>query len=49
MPRLTALPKLYADGAVLERTAFDIEAASVMSVLGMFDRRFGGEGGRGGV
>jgi len=49
VPQLTALPKLYADGAVLERTAFDIEAASVMSVLGMFDRRFGGEGGRGGV
>ena len=43
VPQLTALPKLP---AAPERTAFDIEAASVMSVLKLFDRRFGADGGK---
>lgn len=46
VPQLTALPKLPAAPV---RTAFDIEAASVMSVLKMFDRRFGADGGPLGV
>ncbi|KAL6722213.1 hypothetical protein ACLMJK_001320 [Lecanora helva] len=46
VPQLTAIPKVSCQGSVEEvprRTAFDIEAASVMSVLKFFDRRFGAE------
>ena len=46
VPQLTALPK---SAAVSQRTAFDIEAASVMSVLKFFDRRFGEDGVKPGV
>lgn len=38
IPQLTAIPKA---SNTPERTAFDIEAASVMAVLKVFDRRFG--------
>lgn len=38
IPQLTAIPKL---SNAPKRTAFDIEAASVMAVLRLFDRRFG--------
>ncbi len=38
VPQLTAIPR---SATAPERTAFDIEAASVMSVLRFFDRRFG--------
>lgn len=41
IPQLTAIPKA---SDVPERTAFDIEAASVMAVLKLFDRRFGSQG-----
>lgn len=41
IPQLTAIPKT---SNVPERTAFDIEAASVMGVLKLFDRRFGSQG-----
>jgi len=39
--QLNAVPKV---SAVPDRTAFDIEAASVMAVLKLFDRRFGSQG-----
>ena len=38
MPRLATVP-----GGVEGRTAFEVEAASVMGVLKFFDRRFGDE------
>lgn len=41
IPQLTAVPKA---SNTPERTAFDIEAASVMAVLKVFDRRFGSQG-----
>lgn len=40
VPQLTAISK---PAGAPERTAFDIEAASVMSVLRFFDRRFGSD------
>jgi len=43
IPQLNAIPKA---SDVPERTAFDIEAASVMAVLKLFDRRFGSQGER---
>ena len=55
VPQLTAVPKYppssssstatTGTGTAPERTAFDIEAASVMSVLKFFDLRFGRDGG----
>lgn len=40
VPKLTPISRA---SSVPERTAFDIEAASVMSVLKLFDRRFGSQ------
>ena len=40
VPQLAVIPK---SAIAPERTAFDIEAASIMSVLKVFDRRFGSE------
>jgi hypothetical protein len=37
MPQLATVP------GGIERTAFEVEAASVMGVLKFFDRRFGNE------